>query len=223
MVDDRSIYRPGETVRVKGWVRSLPFGPEASIEMLPAGELITYVVHGAFGNEVDKGEVQLSETGGFDFATDLPRRQPRYGVGRLRPPVHPGRFGYRHEFAIEEFRRPEFEVTTRTQTEGPYFVNAYRPWRGGHLLLRRSVAGRAGRLDRRHRPGSYAPPGWDDYTFGIWQEWWIEDGFGPGRVEPETSTETFSGTTDEAGAHFLEMTFQGDGEAGPRASPLLRR
>ena len=53
----------------------------------------------------------------------------------------------RHQFQIQEFRRPEFEVTARTESSGPYFAGRAGDRRGRRRVLRRRPApGRAGRL-----------------------------------------------------------------------------
>ncbi len=216
VVDDRAIYRPGETMRVKGWVRILDVADDATIEMLPAGETITYLVRDAFRNEIAAGEVVLSDTGGFDFAADIPLgANLGYSTIEFRRPATPGLFGYTHQFRIEEFRRPEFEVTARADTPGPYFVDepatvaveaAY--FSGGPL----PDAEVEWNVDTR--TASYSPPGWDGFTFGTWTPWWIFDdlSFGGGS---RTSSERFSGTTDGSGNHFLQMDFEGDGEGQP--------
>ena len=216
VVDDRAIYRPGETMRVKGWVRILDVADDATIEMLPPGETITYLVRDAFRNEIATGEIVLSDTGGFDFAADIPLgANLGFSTIEFRRPATPGLFGYTHQFQIEEFRRPEFEVTTRADTPGPYFVDepatvaVEAAYFSGGPLPDAEVE-----WDVDTRTTSYSPPGWEDFTFGTWTPWWIFDdlSFGGGS---RTSSERFSGTTDGSGTHFLQMDFEGDGEGQP--------
>ena len=77
------------------------------------------------------------------------------------------------DFQIQEFRRPEFEVTARNETTGPYFVGdsatvavEAKYYAGGPLpnaevnwLVTSS-------------PTNYNPPNWSDFSFGIWRPWW---------------------------------------------------
>jgi uncharacterized protein YfaS (alpha-2-macroglobulin family) len=222
VVDDRGLYRPGETMSVKGWVRLLDLSDDASIDRFPEGEAFTYVVNDAFGIEVAAGDVELNAAGGFDFTADLPLGA-NLGQGRieLRHPSTPGRFGHTHSFQIQEFRRPEFEVTARAETPGPYLVD------DPATVAVDATYFSGGPLPDAPvdwwvvtRPTSYSPPGWSDFTFGIWIPWWgrydFDDfgGFGPG-FEPESSSETFTGTTGPDGSHFLRMDFEGDGEGRP--------
>ena len=54
------------------------------------------------------------------------------------------------------------------------------------------------------QPGHYSPPGWDDFTFGRWIPWWREWGDeGGGWKEPEV----YTGRTDAAGVHRLQLDF----------------
>lgn len=50
--DDRGLYRPGETLHLKGWVRNLDLSDDGDLELLPRGELVTYSVLGPFGNDL---------------------------------------------------------------------------------------------------------------------------------------------------------------------------
>ena len=230
VVDDRSLYRPGETMSVKGWVRMLDLSDDASIDELPAGETISYVVRDAFGIELVTGEATLTDAGGFDFTAAIPlgANLGDSWIELLRPAT-PGRNGFTHRFQIQEFRRPEFEVTARAETPGPYLVDAPATvavdatYFSGGPLPDAPVEWWV-----ETTPTSYSPPGWDDFTFGIWVPWWGrygfdrgfvdygfgDGGFGPG-FGPERTTETFSGVTDATGNHFLRMDFEGDGEGRP--------
>ena len=228
VVDDRGLYRPGETVSVKGWVRILDLSDDATIEPFPAGEPFAYVVNDAFGIEIATGDIELNDAGGFDFTADIPLGA---NLGQawieLRHSSTAG-FGHTHNFQIQEFRRPEFEVTARAETPGPYLVDdpatvaVDATYYSGGPLPDAAVEWWV-----VTRPTSYSPPGWDDFTFGIWIPWWSRytfdsfgdsdfggPDFGPG-FEPESSVESFSGTTDSTGSHFLRMDFEGDGEGRP--------
>lgn len=229
VVDDRGIYRPGETASVKGWVRTLDRAGDATLEPWPAGESITWVAHDAFGNEIGRGEDSLTELGGFDFTVDIPLgANLGFGWIELRRPATPNRNGSQHQFQIQEFRRPEFEVTARAETPGPYFVDEPATvavdanyFSGGPLPdapVEWWVA---------TRPASYSPPGWDGFTFGQWIPWWgpfPDYGFGRGFdadvafdpfFDDPANSEFYAGTTDAGGTHYLQMDFDGDGDGLP--------
>jgi alpha-2-macroglobulin len=65
---------------------------------------------------------------------------------------------------------------------------------------------------------NFTPAGWDTFTFGIFRPWWWADSFesGPvGRSFPgpptNTTTKSFTGTTDASGRHALQLDFTGAG------------
>ena len=233
VVDDRGIYRPGETVRVKGWVRTLDLADDANLDFLPADELITWRAADPFDIELATGEVRLDEHGGFDMEIDIPLgANLGWGFIQFSRPGQQSWEGYGHSFQIEEFRRPEFEVTARVETPGPYFVDEPA------TVAVDAVYFSGGPLPDAEvewavwtTAAEYSPPDWDDFTFGKWTPWWyfddffyggLDEGFGRGfggsfiDEGPEfEEPERFTGTTDGSGTHYLRMDFDGDGEGLP--------
>ncbi len=236
VVDDRGMYRPGETVRIKGWVRELDLS-DGDLEYLGSGESITYVARDSFGNELDRGGLSPDASGGFDLELDLPLGA-NLGHGWVEFQRIANRNGgfYNHSFEIQEFRRPEFEVTTRAESPGPYYVDepatvaVSAEYFSGGPLPDAPVEWRV-----TTQSASYSPPNWAEFTFGVWTPWWIfndfggfrggeasldrgffdgpeEFGFGP---QTESSVEEFSGVTDFSGNHYLRMDFAGDGDGLP--------
>ncbi|MEI7600431.1 MAG: SPOR domain-containing protein, partial [Aestuariivirga sp.] len=57
--DDRQVYQPGETMRVKGWVRRLTVSGAADLVSLRAGDTIDYIVTDAYGNQILKGTTKV--------------------------------------------------------------------------------------------------------------------------------------------------------------------
>ena len=213
--DDRGMYRPGETVRLKGWVRHLDLTGDGDLEFLPRGTPITYTASGPSGNDLGGGEVRLDEHGGFDLALEL-SEEVNLGWGRIRFE----RTGaadddrHTHSFQVQEFRRPEFEVEARLESTGPHFIDEpavvavdARYFSGG-VLPNAEVAWWV-----TTRRGSYSPPNWSDFTFGVWRPWWYfyDD-------EPWSSElEEFSGTTGADGSHYLRIDIEDHGEHLPVA------
>ena len=213
--DDRGIYRPGETLHLKGWVRNLDLSGDGDLEFLPRGELVTYSVSGPFGNDLGNGEVRLDDHGGFDLTVELPEGA-NLGWSSIvfQRPGSPGNDRHYHSFQVQEFRRPEFEVETRLESAGPHLVDepavaavdaAY--FSGGPLPDAEVT------WTVTTRQGSYSPPNWSDFTFGVWRPWWYFGGFDEPWSEPQR--ETFSGRTDSSGSHYLRMDFEGDGDHLP--------
>lgn len=214
--DDRAMYRPGERIHLKGWVRLIGGGIGGDVGLARGLRNITYRVTDQTGNELTSGQVSVNALGGFDLAFQLPE-QVNLGHAQVIFSAEAGMDGltYSHSFQIQEFRRPEFEVTARNETSGPYFM-------GGSAVVaveaRYYAGGPLPNADVTWRvttsPGHYAPPKWPDFTFGEWIPWWrIYGEQFPG--EGETTTETFTGKTDAGGQHYLKLDFQQEGQARP--------
>ncbi|HYN01291.1 MAG TPA: Ig-like domain-containing protein, partial [Vicinamibacteria bacterium] len=122
--DDRKMYRPGEEVRVKGWLRRLGAGPRGDVEALPATVSgLAWTLQDSQGNEVAKGQARVSGFGGFDLALRLP---PTMNLGAAVLQLDAASLSlpgsqHTHVFQVQEFRRPEFEVKAQA-SEGPHVV-----------------------------------------------------------------------------------------------------
>lgn len=226
--DDRAMYRPGEEVHFKGWVRRIGGLQDGDVS-LPnnAAQTLNYRIMGPQGNELDSGSLEVTELGGFDLAYTLPEAV-NLGYASIIFSARGNNSGldgqdYYHEFQIQEFRRPEFEVTARNETTGPYFV-------GDTAVLATSATYFAGgglpnaevTWNVSTTPSSYTPPNWSEFTFGEWTPWWFfpvydmeygyeeeVDFFGPFDGGGEGTTyETFTGLTDGAGTHYLQLDFE---------------
>jgi uncharacterized protein YfaS (alpha-2-macroglobulin family) len=220
VVDDRGIYRPGETVRAKGWVRELTMSDDAQIELVAGQHAVSWSVQGPQGNDLATGTSDVSPLGGFDLEFDLPEGTNLGQAVLIVELVGSRTPGWQtdHGFQIQEFRRPEFEVTARNESVGPYFATSPATvaveavyFSGGPLP--------AAPVDWNvtTSPTTYNPPNWDDFTFGKWTPWWYfgggfeDDSFGDvccGFEQPSV-VEQFSGVTDGSGTHYLKMTFDG--------------
>ncbi len=225
--DDRQMYRPGEEVHLKGWIRLIGGKQDGDVG-LPGSALnaVNYTIWGAQGNELGSGRVNVNILGGFDFEFIIPENANLgYAYIEFQAESSLGADGqyYSHNFQIQEFRRPEFEVIARNETTGPYFS-------GGQATVAVEAAYYAGGPLPNAEVSwmvstsatNYSPPNWFDFTFGIWQPWWwyyspyIE---GDIYVEYGGEYEYFEGTTDATGNHYLNIDFTEPEE--PRAHSVL--
>lgn len=212
--DDRAMYKPGEEVHVKGWLRRIGAGQSGDVELIGSDvSAVRYEIIGPQGNELGNGEATVNTLGGFDFAFTLPENT-NLGYAQLYlyaqgPMTNLSGNQYYHGFQIQEFRRPEFEVNARNETTGPYFVGEHAitavkaQYFAGDPLPNAEVSWTVS-----SSPSSYQPPNWQGFTFGRWTPWWwYEDLYYGGEFGGQTQVETFGGMTDAAGEHFLRIDF----------------
>lgn len=220
VIDDRAMYRPGEEVHIKGWLRRIGMDEEGDVGLVPEGLTeVSYQINGPQGNQIAAGDAEVNAWGGFDFSFDLPENV-NLGYASIQFTASGGGSSlggrnYQHNFQIQEFRRPEFEVLARNETTGPYYV-------GEHAVLAVEAAYYAGgplanaEVNWRvnSSPTNYQPPNWPDFTFGYWTPWWFSGGF-PGGGFDKQLNQNFSGYTDSSGNHYLQVDFESIEEPRP--------
>ena len=208
--DDRRMYRPGEEVHVKGWIRRAGTGRGADISAIgDAAGAVSYRVVGPQGNDVAIGTVELDPLGGFTFVVPLPETM---NLGRARivlsADAKPGELQgleRTHWFDVQEFRRPEFEVGA-SAGEGPHFaggsadVSVKATYYAGGGLPNAEV-----QWFVTSSPGHFTPPGRSGFVFGTWVPWWVRH-FGGA---PAQASGSYSGRTDATGEHHLRIAFEG--------------
>ncbi|HJU55233.1 MAG TPA: MG2 domain-containing protein, partial [Pyrinomonadaceae bacterium] len=215
--DDRKMYRPGEEVHLKGWIRKVEGGKLGDVD-LPGqgvGRTVSYAVRDSQGNEVLKGSSQINALGGFDTNFKLPGTMNLgYAYVQLQADQATLSGGsQQHYIQVQEFRRPEFEVKSEA-TEGPHFVKGFAEttvsasYYAGGGLPNAEVNWRV-----TSQPTVFTPPNRQDFTFGEWVPWWRS-----WNSRSEGHTETFGGRTDAAGKHRLRIDF--DSVNPPRASSV---
>ena len=147
------MYKPKEEVAVKGYIRKITGGKLGDVEASVSGA----------GTHVRRSARTR--------ATTRSRRAQitTESVRRVRSQVHASRqrksrlrhdrfhdaerivqaSAITHQFQIQEFRRPEFEVTAKVETEAPHFVGGTAMLsRRGEILRRRRSCQRRDELDR---------------------------------------------------------------------------
>jgi uncharacterized protein YfaS (alpha-2-macroglobulin family) len=123
---DRSLYRPGETVHLKGILRHQK-GNDIVADVPQPAEL---VVTDPRNKEILRREIQFSAAGGFDADIELPAENTGYHRVRVEFPAELAKLeetenwsersmiqrnaSFHHGFSVEEFRRNAFELTLAT-------------------------------------------------------------------------------------------------------------
>ncbi len=167
VTDDRFLYKPGETIHLKGWVRWIRDGIAADLELPSKTDRVGYVMRDARGNELAAGQAVFTERGGFDLSVAVPASVP---LGTASVTFALGQERHRHTFAIEEFRTPAFSVSLDDDVA---FHGARPVVVGERLELMASAGYYAGgglpgalvSWDATLQAVDYRPPGWDRYQF----------------------------------------------------------
>ena len=215
--NDRNLYRPKEEVSIKGYVRVYEGGKLGDVQTLgDKASGITYTVYDSRGNQIGKGAANLNSFGAFDFKFKLPDNA-NLGYSRVDISTSSslGNSATSMSFQIQEFRRPEFEVKAKNETEAPYFVKE-----SANVSVEAKYFAGGGLANAETNwvvtatPTSYTPPNRGDYTFGTFVPWWRSYN-DYNRYGSNSTSQTFKGTTDASGKHVLKIDFESVNPARP--------
>lgn len=229
VVNDRGMYKPGETVTVQGWVRYQVNTPEGQTMRPKSGQELRYTVTDPRGANLEEGTVRLDRDGGFGLEVAIPEgaNLGHASVQFQGELEEVGRLWGSHSFQIQEFRRPEFEVGL--VAEGAPFMpgEALRMEGTAEYYAGGALPGAEASMRFVEQQGSYQPPGWSGWSFGKWSPWWwggiggyhgrgvpgVHGGGGEPQVLPMDFRSGISGQTDASGtfvaAGLLESTDEG--------------
>jgi len=213
--DDRHLYKPGETVHAKGWVRRITGGPGGDVTWIRAHGPVRYSVRDPRGAEIAKGSASLDDSDAFNLSFKLPD-SANLGTAYIRFAGPDGSSAFRG-FMIQEFRRPEFEVNAQV-SQGPHFV-------GRHALATVAATyfaggGLAGAQTTWHvtaQDAAFSPPNHEGYHFGKPRHWWW---WGGSDEATRRATATWKSKTNANGRHRLRIDFDALDPAYPRKIDL---
>lgn len=202
--DDRAMYKPGEEVHVKGWVRNVDQRKGGDVSLAAGAKEIRWTAYDAFNNKITEGKSTTSALGGFDLGFKLPGT-PNLGHARLELSAigaSAGNTTFYHTFQIQEFRTPEFEVRVNIPP-GPFYAQADASARlEAKYYAGGALPGAEVNWNVTATAASFTPPNQQKYTFGTWIPWWRMNNQ-PG----QSAFTSLSAKTDAAGDHFLNLSF----------------
>jgi len=181
VLTDRPVYRPGQEVHVKAWIRQM-MGNEY---VANTDGVFTVSIRDPKGNEVLSMIEKPDEFGAIDCDFLLGEEPPlgAYHIS-IRIPANRNRHVGSQQFRVEEYKKPEFEVTVepgkthaRLGEELVATINAKYYFGGG--VAGGNVKYKVFREEYRH---SYYPYGEWDWLYGAgygqpwfdndWLPWW---------------------------------------------------
>ena len=201
---DRSLYRPGETVRMKGIVRTL----HGNAVQAPKASPARVVIIDPAENEIHSSPVTISESGSFDFTYTLPAGKTGTHIIRLEYPEElaeaealeddwekqealnsSGRFEI--PLRVEEFRRNAFEISQSINTPAIGAKSISADLKATYYQGQPVAAGKAKYFSRIVAENPY-PERFRDYLFGNhrtddWTYWYHYFGY---RSDDEDSSDS---------------------------------
>jgi uncharacterized protein YfaS (alpha-2-macroglobulin family)/outer membrane protein assembly factor BamD (BamD/ComL family) len=176
-ITDRPVYRPNQTVRYKVWVRHMEDG---QLENAP-DRTVSISIRDVRGNKVLETRKTTDQFGGLDGELKL-GEEPALGLYRLT--VHDRRWSGGQTFRVEEYKKPEFEVSvepgaTHAKLGDKVEARIKATYYFGGPVTEASVKYKIFREEYRHQ--YYFPSAWDwlygpGYGFAWydypWFGWW---------------------------------------------------
>ncbi|MGK0357957.1 MAG: hypothetical protein ACI9U2_000240, partial [Bradymonadia bacterium] len=166
---DRGIYRPGETVYLKGALRERVLGKLVT----PAGRTITLDVRDPKGNIIGTTQHTLTRFGGF--ATEL--QLPKGAVGEyafvVRDPSTT--LEWRTTTRVVEYRAPAFLVDVEPAAPGQFAGQPVKASVSGRYLYGAAMGGAVVNWTLLAAPDRFAPRDANGYVFGRRYNWWETD------------------------------------------------
>ncbi len=177
---DRGIYRPGETVHLKGLVRSID--PKEGLRP-PKDKRVEIVVQNARGDEMLKTSPQLTSFGGFSFDVPLDTEAPlgdwsviaRIGKGAEQTT-------FRDHFSVQEYRPTAFEVRLRPERQSYLLGQEVKVGVEGNYLYGAPLAGAKASITVQRRDHIATFKGYEEYGFTDYNAlddlgmYWARDG-----------------------------------------------
>lgn len=159
---DRGIYRPGDTVRLKGIFREEARSGTAT----PAGRKVDLDVESSDGQPLTKLTIPLSVFGTLSADVKIPATG-RLGSYRVQARVQGSPRGYPDvsaDFEVAEYRAAEFKASV--QSDHPSYIRGdLASWTArGDYLFGAPMSGADARLDVTRSETYFSPPGVDGFT-----------------------------------------------------------
>ncbi|HEX6242011.1 MAG TPA: alpha-2-macroglobulin family protein, partial [Polyangiales bacterium] len=205
---DRGIYRPGETVHVKGLVRDVPLAGDPRV---PGKKQIEVHVEDGNGAALLDQTSALTEFGGFNVDVPL---DPEARTGDYYITAKLGKASFRQSFSVEEIRPVSFEITADKLKENVTLGSASEVAIEARYLFGAPVSDAEVTYDvekRRHWLyfSEFSDYSFDDWSELAWTPWW----------EPDRNTgfvSEGSGRTDAKGRFAFKFKDEAKDVDGPQ-------
>lgn len=213
---DRGVYRPGEEVHFKGFVRKATAGPKGDVTSAGLTAPLRFTVRDPQGAEVSRGSCAIDSFGAFHGSFKI-GRTPTLGQTSIDfvLPLMAGKQGasVSQGFLVQEFRRPEFQVAVASEGNPPaVFGTPLLFSTEAHYLSGGQLTNSGVEWNVTASRGTFNPAGWSDYSFGRWRGWSSNEE----RIQcDEPVSTTVNSTTDSSGRGGISVDITDAGQATP--------
>ena len=167
---DRGIYRPGETVYVKGVLRESSLGELRT----PAGKAVQVKMYNPEGEEVASRDAVLSRFGGVSTEFSLPA-DGRLGTWRFEVKDPASELVWSTDARMAEYRAPAFLVEVVAGAGARHAGEPVEVVAEGRYLFGAAMSGADVSWSMSAAPGRFEPAEADGFVFGRRFSWWDDD------------------------------------------------
>ena len=198
---ERGVYRPGETVYIKGYLR---MDRGRKLELLPV-DRARVRVKDAQNNLVVDEEVEMTDLDGFSAEVSVGKDAPlgTWSIEAVPVGIDGDAQGQGSgSFRVEAYRAPDFEVVVSAAQSDVIVGEKAAVSISGQYLFGAPMGGAKARWLARRQETSFAPVGFEQYAFGdnTYDNWWNEDSSG--------SSHLGEGEEDLNGAGMVERSLE---------------
>mgnify|MGYP002630495692 CR=1 FL=1 len=171
---ERGVYRPGEKVHVKGWLR-LDEGRQ--LKVLPTDKA-QVTVKDSTGNVVLDREVTMTDLDGLDVEIPVAGDAPLGTWYVSAKPVGDvdAEGTANGSFRVEAYRAPDFEVVVTPASKDTFVTQKAKVELSGQYLFGAPMAGAKVSWSAIRRGRDFQPSGWKNWSFGKQADrfWWYD-------------------------------------------------
>ncbi len=216
---DRGIYRPGDTVYIKGVVRYRKVG---SLKMPSAKSTFSVRVADSRDQQVKAGNVTMTKFGTFAWEVKIPKDAPTgyYGISASGS-GETGGLELNGSFRVEEYRAPQFRVEVQTAKKSYVAGEALEAKVLARYLFGGAMADAKTKWSVNRSSTAFSADGMPEFTFAQ-ETWWWDDGqpeeasgffaSGDGRVDVRGELPIVPGKVEAPGEKPWTYTVEGEVE-----------
>ncbi|MBS2022293.1 MAG: Ig-like domain-containing protein [Deltaproteobacteria bacterium] len=203
---DRGLYRPGDTVHVKGVLRRKDSRSATGLLTMPEGTAIKVETNDREGEAIDTHSVKLSRYGTFTFDLKIPKEAKLGGFSMHATDVGAKGKGSQGEwsgnFRVAEYRAPTFRVDVLTPKAQLFTGDTLAATVSARYLFGGAMTGASASWSVTRNANGFSPPGQSGFLFGPQSfRSWSDEGENMPQEQPMASGFVASGkgTIDKTG------------------------